>query len=201
MLKRDPLKTSFLFLMIAFLILFAAGSFAAYIQKNEAEVRSETIDISNSNVIRVPDSNKPVPNPDEGTLVLWTKQNIEVFDQFRDARDYIIFFTATNLQGLRIAYNIAEERFEAGMPILATPKINIFDRADHQFVYTWKKGVEQALYLDGQKVRSSSFTPISTTEIIGMSIADIEQYDEADIEGIEIANYDRYMTAEDLRRI
>ncbi|MBW2965065.1 hypothetical protein KY363_06415 [Candidatus Woesearchaeota archaeon] len=201
MTKRDPLRTSFMFLMIAFLVVFAAGSFVAYLQKQDIEVRSETLDISNSNVIRVPDSNQPVPNPDEGTLVLWTKQNIEIFDQFRDARDYIIFFTATNLQGLRIAYNIAEERFEAGMPLLATPKINIFDKADHQFVYTWKKGVEQALYLDGQKVRSSSFTPISTSDIVGMSIADIEQYDEADIAGIEVAHYDRYMTAEELNKI
>ncbi len=201
MAKRDPLRTSFLFLLVAFLVIFAAGAFVANMKDNAPDIRAETLKITGNSVIRVPNSESTVPNPTQGTLVLWTKKKIEVFDQFRDARDYIIFFTADNMPGFRIAYNIADSRFEAGMPILATPQVNIFDNTDHQFVYTWNKDIEQALYLDGKKVRSSKFLPVNKDMIVGMSIADIEQFEEVDVEGIDITYYDKFMTEEELQKI
>jgi hypothetical protein len=123
-----------------------------------------------------------------------------MFDQFSDARDYIIFFSATNVPGLRVVYNIDKSRFEAGSPLLSSPEINIFDEQPHQFVYTFKKDVEQAMFIDGVKVNSSQFRPLKISDVTGFAVA-ISSVAEADIEGAEVAVYDRYLDEDGLTKI
>jgi hypothetical protein len=200
-MKKGSVRSAFMFLMVAFLILFAAGSFVANIDNDENQVTAHTININEKNTIQVPNSNQPVPNKDEGTLVLWTKPPVEIFDQFSDDREYLIFFSATNVPGLRIVYNLKESRFEAGTPILKSPVIDIFDGKNHQLVYTFKKGVEQAMFLDGQKVDSSEFKPSEVlTGATGFMVA-TSAITEKDIKGVEVAVYDRQMTGDDLAKV
>ncbi|MBU2561206.1 MAG: hypothetical protein KKD17_02830 [Nanoarchaeota archaeon] len=190
-MKKGSLRTSFVFLLVAFLVLFAAASLVANIE-SEGKVTGSTIRIKNSNTIQVPDSHQPLPNEDEGTIVLWTKPPIEIFDQFSDTRDYIIFYSSTNVPGLRIVYNMKSRRFEAGTPLMESPEIDIFDSQDHQVVYTFKKDMEQALYLDGAKVASSMFKPMKISQVTGFAVA-LASIKEVEIGGIEVAVYDRYI--------
>ena len=201
-MKKDSLRTSLMFLLVAFLIILTAGALVANMERDEKQkITADTIAIDSNNVIRDPDSHQPVPNTKEGTISLWTKPAVEIFDQFSDARDYIVFFSATNMPGLRVVYNIKESRFEAGTPLMASPKIDIFDKKNHHFVYMFKKGGEQAIYLDGVKTSSSSFSPVKKDMVVGLSIYDIEAIEEVEIKGIEVAQYDRFMTAEDIKKI
>jgi hypothetical protein len=202
MKRKEPLKTSLMFLLVAFLIIFAAGAFVANMDRQERQkITADTIAIDSNNVIRVPNSHQPVPNTQEGTISLWTKPAVEIFDQFSDARDYIVFFSATNMPGLRVVYNIKAARFEAGTPLMASPKIDIFDKQNHHFVYMFRKGGEQKIYLDGVQVKSSDFRPIEKDMVVGLSIYELEDIEEVEIKGIEVAQYDRFMTADDLKKI
>ncbi len=200
MMKNAGVRTSLMFLLVAFLVVFAAGSFIAYTYGDKDQVTGNTIHINNKNTIRVPDSSQPLPNEDEGTIVLWTKPPVEIFDQFSDARDYIIFYSSTNVPGLRVVYNIRSSRFEAGTPLLSSPEIDIFDGQNHQFVYTFKKGVEQSIYIDGVKVNSSDFRPLEISDVTGFAIAMIS-IEEADVGGAEVAMYDRFVTEDELKEI
>jgi len=192
--KRGSHTRAFLFLLVAFLVVFATASFLAYTKtaKTAETITGKTISINNQNTIQVPDSRQPLPNENEGTIVLWTKPPVEIFDQFSDARDYIIFYSSTNVPGLRVVYNIKEKRFEAGSPLLESPEIDIFDGKNHQVVYTFKKDHEQAIFLDGSKVASSDFRPMRISDVTGFATL-IPTVQSADISGIEIAMYDRYM--------
>lgn len=198
-MKKGGLRTSLVFLLVAFLVLFAAASLVANIE-SEDKVTGSTISIKNNNAIQVPDSSQPLPNEDEGAIVLWTKPPIEIFDQFSDARDYIIFYSSTNVPGLRIVYNIQSRRFEAGTPLMESPEIDIFDGRDHQLVYTFKKDMEQVLYLDGAKVSSSLFKPVRISQVTGFAVA-IRSVPEVDIAGIEVAVYDRQLEGDSLAGI
>jgi hypothetical protein len=196
-MEKGSVRASLMFLLVAFLVLFAAASLIAYTSRDDGKVTANTIYIDNKNTIRVPDSSQPLPNEDEGTIVLWTKPPVEIFDQFSDARDYIIFFSSTNVPGVRVVYNIRESRFEAGSPLLSSQKIDIFDGQNHQFVYTFKKGVEQAIYIDGVRVNSSGFSPMEVSGVTGFAIA-VASIAEADIAGAEVAMYDHYISEYDL---
>ncbi len=196
-MKRGNLRTGFLFLLIAFLILFGTASLIANTTHDEPRITGATISITGENTIRVPNSHQPTPSDTEGTLVLWTKPAVEIFDQFSDARDYIIFFSATNIPGLRIVYNLNTQQFEAGTPLLKSTKIDIFDGQNHQLSYTFKKGTEQAIYLDGVKVASSEFRPMAIPELTALMIG-IDYITEVDIAGIEVAIYDRVLTPDQI---
>jgi hypothetical protein len=199
-MKKGGVRTSLMFLLVAFLVVFAAASFVAYISRGPDKITANTIIINSKNTIRVPDSSQALPNENEGTIVLWTKPPVNMFDQFSDARDYIIFFSATNVPGLRVVYNIDKSRFEAGTPLLSSPEINIFDEQPHQFVYTFKKDVEQAMFIDGVKVNSSQFRPLKISDVTGFAVA-ISSISEADVEGAEVMMYDHYLTQDDLTKI
>ncbi|MFC1741836.1 hypothetical protein ACFL3V_04845 [Nanoarchaeota archaeon] len=196
------LRTSFLMLLIAFLILFGAGSIVAKMNHGEAEanpITANTISVTNDNIIQVPNSHQKAPNTDQGTIVIWTKPPVEIFSQFSDARDYIIFYSATNIPGLRVVYNIKEKHFEAGAPLMSSPEVDIFDQKNHQIVYTFKKDGQQSIFLDGVKAATSDFKPIDSSKIVGFSFLE-ETADKVDIEGIEITAYDHSLTPEDLNR-
>lgn len=194
---KGSVRTSLVFLLVAFLVLFGVASLIAYLESEgfTDQVTGNVIIISNSNTIRVPDSHQPVPNEDEGTIVLWTKPPVEIFDQFSDARDYIIFYSSTNLPGVRIVYNMKEHMFEAGSPLLRSPEIDIFDGQNHQLAYTFKKGAAQSMFLDGQLVNTSDFRPLSAAQITGFTIM-VPSISEVDIAGVEVAAYDRQLTPE-----
>jgi hypothetical protein len=197
--KKAAFRTALMFLLLGFLVVFGVASFIANLN-DEQKITGQTINVNQHNTIKVPNSQQEVPNEDEGTIVLWTKPPVEIFDQFSDTRDYIIFFSATNVPGLRIVYNIRDSRFEAGTPLLSSHKVDIFDGSNHQIVYTFKKGVEQAIFLDGVKVNSSDFKPLKITQITGFIIA-VQSVPDADISGLEVDMYDRYMEADDLKKI
>jgi hypothetical protein len=199
-MKKGGVRTSLMFLLVAFLVVFAAASFVAYISRGPDKITANTIMINSKNTIRVPDSSQALPNENEGTIVLWTKPPVNMFDQFSDARDYIIFFSATNVPGLRVVYNIDKSRFEAGSPLLSSPEINIFDEQPHQFVYTFKKDVEQAMFIDGVKVNSSQFRPLKISDVTGFAVA-LSSIAEADIKGAEVAVYDRFLDEKDIEKI
>lgn len=187
--QKASLRTAFIFLTVAALLVLGTASFVANM-KNQEKLTANTILFSNTNSIKVPNSHQPLPNENEGAIVLWTKPPVKIFDQFSDARDYIIFYSATNLPGLRVVYNIRTEQFEAGTPLLTTPKVDIFDDQPHQIAYTYKRGFEQALFLDGKKVDSSEFKPPRILDATGMFWA-IESVKASEIAGIEIALFDR----------
>jgi len=190
-MKKGSFRASLIFLLAACLIIFATAAFVAEME-SEDKITANSIRINNHNTIRVPDSHQPLPSTDEGTIVLWTKPPVEIFDQFSDARDYIIFFSSTNIPGLRIVYNLQTRTFEAGTPLMSSPEIDIFDGKNHQLVYTYKKGLEQAIFLDGVKVDSSGFRPMEISKVTGMAVA-LPMLDEVDVTGLEVAVYDRYM--------
>ncbi len=197
--RKAGINRAFLFLLVAFLTIFAAASFIAYTQ-GEDKITGELINVNNKNTIRVPDSSQPLPNQDEGTVVLWTKPPIEIFDQFSDARDYIIFFSATNMPGVRVVYNIRQKRFEAGSPLLMSPEIDIFDSRNHQLSYTFRKDGEQALFLDGKKVDSSDFRPMRITDVTGFFTA-LESAAEVDIAGLEVAVFGKSLSEDELCKV
>jgi hypothetical protein len=199
MSKKAGIRTSLMFLLVASLVVFAVGSLVVNI-RSENKITGESITVNAKNTIRVPDSNQPLPNPDEGTIVLWTKPPVEIFSQFSDARDYIIFFTATNVPGLRVVYNIKEKRFEAGTPLLTSPQIDIFDGQNHQLAYTYKKGLGQKVFLDGVEVASSDFRPMKISQVTGFAFA-VQSAPEAEIAGAAVVMYDHYLTQDDLARI
>ena len=197
--KKAAFRTALMFLLLGFLVVFGVASFVANLD-DEQKITGQTINVNQHNTIKVPNSQQEVPNDEEGTIVLWTKPPVEIFDQFSDTRDYIIFFSATNVPGLRIVYNIRDSKFEAGTPLLSSQKIDIFDGQNHQFAYTFKQGVGQAIFLDGVKVNSSDFRPLKITQITGFIIA-VSAVSDADIEGLQVDMYDRYMDVEDLKKI
>ncbi|MFH1063510.1 MAG: LamG-like jellyroll fold domain-containing protein [Candidatus Woesearchaeota archaeon] len=196
-MKRGNLRTGFLFLLIAFLVLLGTASLIANAPGKESKITGATISITGENTIRVPNSHQPTPNENEGTLVLWTKPAVEIFDQFSDSRDYIIFFSATNIPGLRIVYNLNTKQFEAGTPLLRSPTIDIFDGQNHQLSYTFKKGTEQAIYLDGVKVASSEFRPMALPKLTAFMV-NVDSITEVDISGVEVAVYDRALTPDQI---
>ena len=205
MQKRASLRTALIFLLFAFIVVFAAASFIGSMDRLDRitanAVNSEIISISGVNAIMVPGSSQPLPNIEEGTVEVWTKPPIEVFGQFDDARKYIVFYSAENKPGLRVVYNLQDNVFEAGMPILRSSEVDIFDDGYHQVVYTFKKGVGQSLFIDGQKVAESEFIEATATRITGFIIGTgmtPDDLDEVDIKGVEVAAYDRYVTAEEL---
>lgn len=202
--KKAGIRTSLMFLLVASLVVFAAGSLVVNMQADDKitgqSVTRQNITINAKNSIRVPDSNQPVPNTDEGTIVLWTKPPVEVFSQFSDARDYIIFFSATNVPGLRIVYNMDAKRFEAGTPLLVSQQIDIFDGQNHQVTYTYKNGVGQKIFLDGVEVASSDFKPMKISQVTGFAFA-VQSVPEAEVGGASVVMYDHYLTKEDLDRI
>ncbi len=190
-MKKGGIDQGFVFLLLAMMVVFAGAAIVAKINADSANrVTGFTIEAPQDNIIQVPNSNQEVPNEDEGSIVLWTKPPIQIFDQFKDVRDYIVFFTATNMPGVRVVYNIREQRFEAGSPLMESTKIDIFDGNAHQIVYTYKKDGEQAIMLDTVKVASSEFKPIKITQITGFATYG-EDAAEIDISGIEVAVYDR----------
>lgn len=198
--RKANIRTAFIFFMLAFLILFGTASFLA---NNEAEsddsVTGNIIRITKQNTLKVPDSDQSLPNVDQGTVALWTKPPVQVFDDFSDEKEYLVFFSATNMPGLRIVYNLKERRFESGSPLLKSPPIDIFDGSNHQLVYTFKEGGRQAMLLDGVKVDESDFRPLKITKVTGFAIAPI--IGEVDISGIELAVYDRFVTEDMLDKI
>jgi hypothetical protein len=197
--KKAGIRTSLMFLLVASLVVFAAGSLVVHLRSDD-KITGQTISASVTNTIRVPDSSQPLPNPDEGTIVLWTKPPVEIFGQFSDARDYIIFFSATNVPGLRIVYNMNAKRFEAGTPLLVSQPIDIFDGQNHQLAYTYKKGLGQKIFLDGVEVASSEFRPMKISQVTGFAFA-VQSAPEADIAGTAVAMYDHYLTQADLAKI
>ena len=199
MSKKAGIRTSLMFLLVASLVVFAAGSLVVHMRADD-KITGQTISASATNTIRVPDSSQPVPNTEEGTIVLWTKPPVEIFGQFSDARDYIIFFSATNVPGMRIVYNMNAKRFEAGTPLLVSQEIDIFDGQNHQLAYTYKKGVGQKIFLDGVEVASSDFKPMKIADVTGFAFA-VQSAPEADIAGLEVAVYDRSLGPEEIARI
>ena len=202
--KKANTKTAFIFLLIAFLMLFGTASLVANFQDLTAEsddkITANTIIITKENSLRVPNSNQEIPNDNEGTIVLWTKPPVEIFNQFSNERDYLIFFSSTNIPGLRIIYNMKEKRFEAGTPLLKSPEIDIFDGKNHQLTYTFKKNSKQLLFLDSVKVDESDFRPLKISAVTGLAIS-VGEIKEIDISGVEIAMYDHYIDENHLENI
>ncbi len=198
--SQGNLRTAFIFFMIAFLILFGTASFLANNgAKSDDSVTGNTININKDNTVKVPDSDQSLPNVQEGTISLWTKPPVQIFDEFSDEKEYLVFFSAMNMPGLRIVYNLKEKRFESGSPLLRSPPIDIFDGQNHQLVYTFRKGGQQMILLDGVKVDESEFRPIEITKVTGFAIAPM--IPETSISGVELAMYDRQVTADMLDKI
>lgn len=199
--KKASHTAAFVGLMCAFIIVLGAASFVSHMNANELTgnaIRSEYITVGANNAIMLPGSEQAVPNEKEGTISIWTKPPIEVFDQFEDARKYIVFFSSKTHPGMRIVYNLEEKVFEAGLPILKSPKVDIFDNKPHNIIYTYKRGYLQGLVLDGQPVAESDFIEASATKITGFAIGIDGVLDEVEISGIEVAAYDHYLTPEEI---
>ena len=203
MIKRGMkanLRTAFIFFMIAFLILFGTASFLTNLElKSDDSVTGRVIKINKDNTIKVPDSDQTLPNVNEGTISLWTKPPVQIFDEFTDEKEYLVFFSAMNLPGLRIVYNLKEKHFESGSPLLESPPIDIFDGKNHQLVYSFKKGKNQILFLDGNKVAESEFKPLEISKVTGFVIAPM--ISEVSISGVELAMYDKFVNADLLGKI
>ncbi|MAG47943.1 hypothetical protein CL617_05025 [archaeon] len=91
-------------------------------------------------------------NKEEGTIV---------FNILLDTRldtEYITFFKSNLIKGLSIKYNIKTSIIEAGLPLL-TSKEKLFDNQKHQVAYTYKKDQNQILYLDGEEIAQSPYSP------------------------------------------
>jgi hypothetical protein len=200
-MDKGSLRTAFMLLLVAFMTLFATASIIAGVRwKNDNSISGGIVHAANNNYIRVPNSTQPLPNEDEGTIVLWTKPPIKIFDQFVSDRDYIIFFSASNVPGVRIVYNLRTSRFEAGTPLMSSSPVNIFDEIPHQVVYVFKKGEVQTLLLDGNVVNESKFRPLEIMKATGFAIADVSA-EEKDVEGAEVAVYDKKITVDMLAKI
>lgn len=200
-MAEESLRTTFMFLLVAFLVIFVTASVIAGTRERGTNlVSGDVVNVKSERIIRVPNSTQPLPNTEEGSIVLWTKPPIKIFDQFVSDRDYIIFFSSTNVPGVRIVYNLKTHRFEAGTPLMSSPEINIFDETPHQLVYVFKKGENQALLLDGAQVNESKFKPLEIMKATGFAIADVSAT-ETEIEGAEVVVYDRYMTEDMMKKI
>jgi hypothetical protein len=200
-MAEGSIRTAFMFLLVAFLTLFVTASVIAGFHERGANlVSGDVVNVKSERIIRVPNSTQPLPNTEEGSIVLWTKPPIKIFDQFVSDRDYIIFFSSTNVPGVRIVYNLKTHRFEAGTPLMSSPVIDIFDETPHQLVYVFKKGENQALMLDGAQVNESKFKPLEIMKATGFAIADVSAT-ETEIEGAEVVVYDRYMTEDMMGKI
>ena len=200
-MAEDRLRTTMMFFLVAFLTVFITASvIAAMKEKSGNTLSGDVIKVKSERTIRVPNSTQALPNDQEGSIVLWTKPPIKIFDQFVSDRDYIIFFSATNVPGVRIVYDLKTSRFEAGTPLMTSPPVNIFDETPHQLVYVFKKGEKQMLMLDGAQVNESNFKPLEIMKATGFAIIDVSAK-ETDIQGAEVAVYDRYLTDQMLSKI
>jgi hypothetical protein len=199
--RKANYKTAFFFILVAFLLTFLATSFIIYTGSSITgnTVSSDDLKITGTNAIMLPDSNQPLPNTEEGTVSLWTKPPVQMFEQFNDARKYIVFFTAANIPGMRVVYNLEEKVFEAGVPVLKSSRIDIFDNQEHNVVYTYKRGVGQSLFIDSQIVNTSDYVELSVDEVTGFSVFEGETaLPEVNVGGVEIAKFCSYVTQEEL---
>lgn len=190
-------KRAFLFILAAFLVTLITASFISYRNASVTgnSIMSESISVTGTNAIMLPDSYQELPNTEEGTMSLWTKPPVQMFEQFDDSRKYIIFFTSTNVPGMRIVYNLDEKVFEAGVPVMKSPRIDIFDDAPHNVVYTFKRGVGQSLFIDGQIVNTSDYIEITVDKVTGFAVlTDDGTFPTVSMSGVSVQKYGRYMT-------
>lgn len=191
--KKASINFALMFLLVSFLIIIGTAAFVFKFQSPSTnEISGHTINVANNqNAIKLPNSLQAVPNENEGTLVIWTKPPVQVFDQFSDSRKYIVFFQSTNIKGLKIIYNLETKKFEAGTPIMESNEIDIFDNQAHQIIYTYTKGRTQSIFIDGEEHIRSDFKPVSVSKITGLVIQDFNELKDIDIEGVTVEIYDR----------
>jgi len=200
-METRAIWTAFLLLLVGFLVLFATASLIADANwRKEDQISANIVRVDNDNVIRLPNTNQALPSTEEGTLVVVTNPPVKLFDQFSDTRDYIIFFSATNLPGVRVAYDIKKKMFQVGTPLMSSQEINIFDEKPHQLAYSFKKEGKQALFIDGVKVNESDFEPMTIMSATGFAVA-VSAMSEIDMKGIEVAMYDHSMQQSDLSKL
>jgi hypothetical protein len=98
------------------------------------------------------------PNPEEGTAIFNFRLPMDdiIVDLDNVAR-YVVFVESRSIPGLFLRYNTKDSVLEGGIPLLRSAKVTLLDDREHQLLYTFKKGEQQKIYLDGEEIASGIF--------------------------------------------
>ena len=203
-MKRGNIRLGIALLGISFIgLMFVGMLFSQTADVNEDnKVTANAIMISTENSIIVPGMDADLQNKKEGTIMWWTKPEIQIFRKFEDRKEFLIMFNSENLPGLMIAYSFAEKNIVGGTPLMGTDPIEFLDGKSHQIAYTFKKGAQQVLYYDGQMQAMGDYRPTIKDQVTGAVIGVVGSHDfkEAEkdiIDRVEIV--DKAMTAEEIQ--
>ena len=84
----------------------------------------------------------------------------------------MMFFSSETIKGLRIFYDFRDSRLKAGLPLMGSEQEIGFDGNPHQIIYTFKKGIKQALYFDTVLVAEGPFDPNESPPLVGLAVYD-----------------------------
>ena len=142
-----------------------------------------------------------VPNINEGTLIMLAKIDMsKILINPSQRLRYIVLFSSKTIDGFGVRYNFIDSTLEAGLPLIKAETINLLDGNMHQIGYTFKKGAEQELYLDGVKVASGAFTGKETVGITGFAVKELTEPIPAGQE-INAEYVGRQLSGEELKEI
>jgi len=81
--------------------------------------------------------------------------------------DVIMFIDSVNMPGLKVGYDVNAKKISAGMPLLTTSEVTIFDSQRHKLAYTFQReSRKQAIILDDKILAEGEFTGIADSNAI-----------------------------------
>ena len=83
-------------------------------------------------------------NEDEGTFSMNINIGYDTLEHhFGFIPDNLIIFNSKKIQGLRLLYNLEDKIMTGGLPSLKSSAFELFDKQNHNIIYTFKKYRQQ----------------------------------------------------------
>lgn len=132
-----------------------------------------------------------LPNPEEGTVRIDFRAVDSDVNVAENAPTKILLFRSKVVEGLDVYYLYEEKKVAAGMPLLASPAIDLLDGSMHTIIYTFKRGYRQMLIVDGQVIGESDFSPASKLAPTGFLVNDPEDEILTEKGDLSVSSYDK----------
>jgi len=131
------------------------------------------------------------PNTEQGSFVYSGNLNQEIIESRSDIQ-FIILFYSRKIPGLAMRYNLKDKTIEAGLPVIKSEPIDLFDRDRVQVVYSFKKGEKQRIILNGKELISSPYTGKPAGMLTGFVTNQEEEFGVINIPGSMMTFSGRY---------
>jgi len=158
------------------------------------------IDSPELNIIKINHENIDIQNENQGTLIIQLRVPLQTINP-TGSLDKIVLFSSNYLESFMIVYNLGDKTIEAGVPVMHSTPVDLFDGGVHQLSYTFDRSKGQVLYFDGKVIAAGNYNgrKVDKNKITGFVIK-TKVYDEITVDS-KMEIYDYLLNIEEINSI